>query len=108
MADGRTRDKVHIMLPRKPTVPVVQVPADELAALPWVDVTSSNVRRIAWVGEAYAAGLLYVEFHGSGHTYRYTAVPRQQYDELVAAASTGAYLAKQVIPRYNCMRVVAA
>lgn len=58
-------------------------------------VTSSNVKAIG-----YDDGALFVEFHGSG-TYRYDKVPRQVFDDFLAAESAGRFFAANVRGKFG-------
>lgn len=58
-------------------------------------VTSSNVKAIG-----YDNGALFVEFHGSG-TYRYDKVPRELFDEFLAAESAGRFFAANVRGKFG-------
>lgn len=62
----------------------------EYENVPWQDVESSNIRRVAWVqaGSEAELGTLWVEFH-SGKAYRYEQFERGQFDKLLAAESIG-------------------
>jgi hypothetical protein len=43
---------------------------------------------------------LYVRFHDNDATYVYHLVPRQVFEELMRAASMGAYLNQKIKPKY--------
>jgi hypothetical protein len=97
----------------------MRMTATEVEALPWQEVESSNVARVAWVqsgevgpfvkGKPPHLGHLYVEFHGSvGRIYRYTAVRKEQHGELVEAESVGGYLNAEIKPAHNCTRIEVA
>lgn len=60
-----------------------------------VQVESSNVAAVG-----YDNGALFVEFHGSG-TYRYDKVPRELYDEFLAAESAGRFFAANVRGKFG-------
>lgn len=62
---------------------------------PLTPVTSSNVKAIG-----YDNGTLFVEFHGSG-TYRYEKVPRELYDDFLAAESAGRFFAANVRGKFG-------
>lgn len=54
--------------------------------------------------------LLYVTYksqggRGSGGSYVYVGVPRRDYDELLKAASKGAFINERIKPRYKCQRL---
>lgn len=84
--------------------------------LPWENVESSNLRRVAFVGTpqpesvaeemepAQQPGTLYVEFH-DGRAYRYLEVHRETYEELLEAESVGAYFAREVRPHHQFEKV---
>lgn len=83
--------------------------------LPWEEVESSNIARVAWmeplpdtaVDEAreQQVGSLYVEFHGTGRVYRYTKVRHEQYAELLEAESVGGYFNAEVKGSFEFKRV---
>lgn len=88
----------------------------ELEGLPWQEVESSNIARVAWVntGEPVAVeaeerlpltGKLYVEFHGSGSVYAYAGVRKEQFEELVEADSVGGYFNAEVKGSHDFERV---
>lgn len=90
--------------------------ASAVEALPWTEVESSNVRRVAWVenGGAQSAdgestvtmGQLYVEFRGSaGRVYSYAGVREEQHAELLEADSIGGYLNGEIKPAHECERI---
>jgi hypothetical protein len=85
---------------------------EEYAALPWEDVESSNMARIAFVDETGGdpeadRGSLFVEFHG-GRVYAYRDVPVTTVEELREAESVGGYLNAEIKPAYACERVSVA
>lgn len=87
-----------------------------LERLPWQDVASSNVRRVAWVhsaaddaanrldGDPYGLGCVWVEFRNGG-VYYYDDVPRYVYIGLLGAASVGAYVARRLRHKYPTTKV---
>lgn len=84
---------------------------DHYQALPWEDVESSNLRRVAFVEtsemtqeEARASGTLYVEFH-DGRAYVYSEVNRETYEEMLEADSVGAYFARVVRPHHEFEKI---
>jgi hypothetical protein len=85
------------------------VKLSEYDALPWQDVESSNLRRVAWVQEGTEAelGTLWVEFK-TGRAYRYSNVEKATLDKLLAAESIGRFFSiviKGAPDRYACERV---
>lgn len=65
--------------------------SDELAALPWQPVKSSNIEKAAYVGSP-TQGTLYLAFRrpdADSIVYRYEKVERWRYDRIVTAASPG-------------------
>lgn len=73
--------------------------------LPWEDVESSNILRVAFVRDGVDAhGTLYVEFHGA-RTYRYLAVSFQAYTDLLEGESVGGHLNAEIKPHYPCERI---
>lgn len=76
---------------------------EDYESLPWVEVESSNLRRVAWVvpgvdPDAWPeqeSGELTVEFHGD-RAYVYRDVHRETYEELVEADSVGSYFNRVV------------
>lgn len=81
------------------------------APIPWVDVYSTNVRRVLWRYEGATAygneGALYIQFR-SGAVYQYDGVRRAVYDELLAADSVGGYVARHLKGHYATTRVPLA
>ncbi len=74
---------------------------EDLEKLPWREVESSNVRRVA-----YADGVMHVEFLGDvQRVYRYADVPEEQYVRLVEADSVGRHFANEVRGHYDSERV---
>lgn len=71
----------------------------------WLKVESSN---ISSVGYDRGAQVLEVEFRG-GTRYRYSGVPADKYDELMASPSKGSYLHRHIAhnAEYPCERVHA-
>lgn len=67
--------------------------------LPWHDVSSSNVRRVA-----HQRGICYVEFLNGG-VYAYDGVSAEVYAELLAAPSTGAFVARRLRGQYLAQRM---
>lgn len=57
----------------------------------WLAVDSSNLKHVRWD----EWGTLSVEFHG-GAVYEYLAVPRQVFDDLLAAESKGQFFKEYV------------
>lgn len=64
----------------------------EYDGLPWVEVESSNLRRVAWVqvGSEAELGTLWVEFK-TGRAYRYENVEKAMLDKMVEAESVGRF-----------------
>lgn len=81
----------------------------EYDALPWQEVESMNLRRVAWVQEGTEAelGTLWVEFR-SGRAYRYSNVEQDTLAKLLAAESIGRFFSvviKGAPDRYPFERV---
>ena len=66
----------------------------------WTSVNSSTLERISYDREGL---MLSVEFK-SGVVYQYYDVPEHVYQDLLAAASPGQYLAQHVKPSYRYAR----
>jgi KTSC domain len=88
--------------------------SEEVEALPWQEVESSNVARVAWVGDDVTddslsdtqMGVEYVEFAGSqGRIYSYAGVPVAVHRGMVEADSVGGYLNAEVKPSHPCTRI---
>jgi hypothetical protein len=81
---------------------------EEHAALPWEDVTSSNLARVALVTRDIGderPSLLYVEFHHGG-TYCYAdQAGGETFAEILTAESPGSFLNSEIKPVYECERV---
>lgn len=87
---------------------------DHYQALPWEDVASSNLRRVAFVKTSENSsfleegktdvGMLYVEFR-DGRAYCYSEVNRETYEEMLEADSVGAYFAREVRPHHEFEKV---
>jgi hypothetical protein len=69
-------------------------------------VESSNIASIGWEPDSEDAttGTLEVEFHHGG-VYQYSAVPEQEYQNLIGASSIGRYLATNIVGTYDDRRV---
>lgn len=85
---------------------------DEVEKLPWREVESSNVRRVAFgvrvhdefIGEC-DVGELYVEFRGSpGRVYRYDGVSFEEHGALLEAESVGGYLNAEIKGSFESTR----
>lgn len=63
---------------------------------------SSSMMRSAGYDDSHA--VLEIEFV-SGHVYRYHAVPRREWHELMAAVSKGRYFDAYIRDKYPAMRV---
>lgn len=61
-----------------------------MAKINYQDVKSSNIRAVA-----YQNGLVHVEFHG-GRRFTYGHVPKETFDEMMAAKSIGSFFAKSI------------
>lgn len=72
----------------------------EVDGLPWQEVESSNIERVAWVqvGSEDALGTLWVQFKG-GRVYRYETVERERFEKLIAAESVGRFFASIIKSR---------
>jgi hypothetical protein len=72
--------------------------------LPWVDVESSNIHRVA-----YETDKLYIQFQddegGPGAIYEYADVPRDRYQRLLEANSTGSMFGKLIKGKFAYARV---
>lgn len=93
--------------------------SEEVEALPWTEVGSSNVARVAWVPTPGAVpvaarerlpqvGSLYVEFHGGSdyRVYRYADVREEHHTELLEADSVGGYLNAEIKNEtHECERI---
>lgn len=83
---------------------------EEFEALPWEDVASSNLARVAFIKDdpedfgADGHGTLYLEFHG-GRVYRYLQVSYEAHTQMLEAESVGGYLNSEIKPAYECERV---
>ena len=66
----------------------------------YVGHKSSNVESVGWLNES-----LYVKFQHSNSLYRYDGVPKQVYDESLAAESIGKYIVQNVKDKYNVTKV---
>lgn len=64
-------------------------------------VQSSNVVSVGYdaLGE-----ILEIEFKG-GAVYQYKQVPLHMYEQLKASESVGSFIAGQIKPNYNCVRM---
>lgn len=68
-----------------------------LGELDWVDVTSSNVARVAYQPEFRRLWITFDPENGSGpRTYRYEDVPAEEYRFLLAAESKGKYVHRSI------------
>lgn len=83
----------------------------DIEALPWQDVESSNLMRVAFVGETDTnvapeeeKGTTYVEFT-SGGIYSYAEVPAGVHGKLVDADSVGSFLNREIKGTYEATRV---
>lgn len=74
---------------------------NEMFAVEWVSVASSNVAAVAYSGADFQR--LWVRFH-SGSVYVYHSVPESVYAGLMAAGSKGGYLAKHVKGHFGYTR----
>lgn len=61
----------------------------------WIEVSSSNLGRIAWKDE-----VLYVEFL-RGAVYEYAGVPHHIFVSMQQAESVGKFLAAEIKPNYT-------
>ncbi len=61
-------------------------------AAQWQDVTSSNIKRVAFTeeGEDHTGATLFIEFK-SGGLYAYHGCSRSMFDSLVSASSVGKF-----------------
>ncbi|MDR7420837.1 MAG: KTSC domain-containing protein [Armatimonadota bacterium] len=64
-------------------------------------VESSSLSSVGYDPER---SLLELEFHG-GRIYQYFAVPRRTFEELMTAASVGAFVNRCIKPRFPFRRV---
>lgn len=64
-------------------------------------VESSAVRSVGYDEQRHELEIEYAE----GGVYRYSLVPRRSYEELLAAPSIGAYVAKRIKPRHAATEV---
>ncbi len=69
-----------------------------------IPVTSSNIRA---VGFDEPTSTLFVEFIKSGR-YSYAGVPREKFDQLLAAESQGKFLNSEIKPTYPALKLEAA
>lgn len=69
-----------------------------MTAFEMTPVDSSSVASLGYDSDTQE---LWVEFVGGG-TYAYTPVPETTYQELMSAASIGAYINREVKPNYGC------
>lgn len=73
-----------------------------MAALPpLLPVKSSNISAVGYDEQSQA---LFIRFK-SGSTYRYDAVPPDEYQALATAGSVGAYFAASIKDQYPTTRV---
>jgi hypothetical protein len=66
-------------------------------------VRSSSVRSIGYRAKT---ATLEIEFHG-GAVYRYLAVPAAVHARLMSAPSIGAFVNREIKPRYRYLHVLA-
>jgi hypothetical protein len=85
---------------------------EAIEELPWREVESSNLDRIAFCeteelpsrlpgGEGIRIGWLWVQFRGSGKVYAYKDVPASVFLHLEAAESPGRAHRKLIVGRYR-------
>jgi hypothetical protein len=73
----------------------VNVTQQQVDALPWTSVLSSNVCRMAWTGDGseHDLGTIWIEYHGKGdepnRVYAYPDTDRWRYDRILGAESVG-------------------
>lgn len=90
----------------------------EYDAIPWQEVESSNIKRVAWKrtgragaliageDEPAAIGDVLIEFGSSeGRAYRYANVAETLYEDLVKSASVGSFFANNIRGRFEHERV---
>lgn len=87
----------------------------EVEELPWQEVESSNIERVAWlpaqvVGEEFADNTLgweYVAFISAAmpRIYRYEKVKVHLHREMVEAESVGSFFSRQIKPVHACERI---
>jgi hypothetical protein len=95
----------------------MEMTLDELEALAWTSMESSNLRRAAWVCMVESPqsmaeaewGRLFVEF-SQGRVYAYSSVSKEFFDELCEAESAGSFLNEDIKPYFDCegVRIVEA
>jgi hypothetical protein len=65
------------------------------------DITSSSLASVGYDGRQ---AVLEVEFH-SGAVYRYYAVPKRLFQDLLAAPSKGGFLNRRIRDRFRYARI---
>jgi hypothetical protein len=77
----------------------------DLNSIEWVDVKSSNIRRVAWVPNGVdGRGELIVDFHHGDYLYVYPGLSTQVFEGIICADSVGNYFATQVKPNYAFLK----
>lgn len=90
----------------------MKITSDEYDEIPFVDVESSNIARVAYVPvdegpaeDATVRGTVYVEFTGERRCYRYEPVPQALHEDMIGAESVGSFFAHNIRERFQCERV---
>jgi hypothetical protein len=80
---------------------------EQLEALPWEAVTSSNVRRVAWEEHGDQQGDLFIDYgtEVSPSVYRYAGVTESRYLNVRHAQSVGGMVAKAVKGLFAATRI---
>jgi KTSC domain len=91
---------------------MAQITQEKYDAIPWQEVESSNIIRVAYKPTGTDAtsdqpiGELYIEFGSSeGRAYRYINVQQVLFDDLLHAASIGGFFARNIRGRYEHERL---
>lgn len=84
--------------------------AHDIERLPWHEVDSSNVKRVAWVKERVndfgePLGSLFIEYHG-GAPYRYSDVPEFRLRTLLEAKSVGSAVNKTIKGKFDFEQII--
>lgn len=85
----------------------LKIQQDEYEAIPWVDVESSNLEKVAFrdhVTLGPEKGHLYVQFRGGGSFYQYLSVPKTLYVEMLSAESKGKFLHSRIKPEFGYLK----
>lgn len=84
---------------------------DEYDKLPWWDMESTNISRVAWVPRDWATdrtivGSLWIQFKSSPEViYEYIGVSSFEYAKLCMAESTGKFFNSEIRGKYDEVKV---